>query len=123
MHLFGISILSVIFFAKREISFEVSTFGGSLFSGESLLSGFANTCDVNFYRYFWTFAIFVGSLLSELYGKRNQHNLHPSMHNCNYLCYHLKRILFRKCVFKTIQNAHNKTDRDCKGGFIFDPTG
>ena len=26
-------------------------------------------------------------------------------------------------MFKTIQNAHNKTDRDCKGGFIFDPTG
>ena len=31
------------FFAKRKTSFEVSTFGGSLFSGGSLLSG--NTCD------------------------------------------------------------------------------
>ena len=33
-------------FAKREISFEVSTFGGSLFSGGSKLLGFANTCDI-----------------------------------------------------------------------------
>ena len=31
------------FFAKRKTSFEISTFGGSLFSGGSLLSG--NTCD------------------------------------------------------------------------------
>ena len=38
---FRVSIIPVIF-AKREICFEVSTFGGSLFSGESLLSGFAN---------------------------------------------------------------------------------
>ena len=30
------------FFAKRKTSFEISTFGGSLFSGGSLLSG--NTC-------------------------------------------------------------------------------
>ena len=36
------------FFAKRKTSFEISTFGGSLFSGGSLLSG--NTCD--FFRYF-----------------------------------------------------------------------
>ena len=36
-----------IFFTKREISFEVSTIGGSLFSGRSLLSGFANTCDIS----------------------------------------------------------------------------
>ena len=48
----------LLFFAKREISFEVSTFGGSLFiylfiylfgggeGGESLLPGFANTCDI-----------------------------------------------------------------------------
>ena len=35
-----------LFFSKREISFEVSTFGGSFFSGGSLLSGFANTCDI-----------------------------------------------------------------------------
>ena len=26
--------------------FEISTFGGSLFSGGSLISGFANTCDI-----------------------------------------------------------------------------
>ena len=32
------------FFAKREIVFDVSAFVGSLFSGGSLLSGFANTC-------------------------------------------------------------------------------
>ena len=31
------------FFTKRKTSFEISTFGGSLFSGGSLLSG--NTCD------------------------------------------------------------------------------
>ena len=29
------------FFAKREITFEVATFGGSL------LSGFANTCEIS----------------------------------------------------------------------------
>ena len=34
------------FLAKREISFEVSTFEGSLFSVGSLLSGFGNTCDI-----------------------------------------------------------------------------
>ena len=34
-----------LFFTKRKIRFEVSVFGGSLFSGGSLLSGFANTCD------------------------------------------------------------------------------
>ena len=37
-----ISIISVTF-AKREISFEFSTFGGLLFSGASLRSGFDNT--------------------------------------------------------------------------------
>ena len=37
------SIISVIF---CMCNFEVSTFGGSLFSGGSLLSGFANTCDI-----------------------------------------------------------------------------
>ena len=36
-NLFRISIISVIFFF---------TFGGWLFSGGSLLSGFANTCDI-----------------------------------------------------------------------------
>ena len=42
-----ISIISIVFFfAKREISFYVSTFRGSLFSGGSLLLGFANTCDI-----------------------------------------------------------------------------
>ena len=55
-----------LFYAKREISFEISTFGGSLFSGGSLLSGFANTCDM--LLYFRRFATFEGSLLSELYG-------------------------------------------------------
>ena len=34
-NLFRISIISVISFAKKEISFEVSTFGGSSFSGGS----------------------------------------------------------------------------------------
>ena len=33
-------------FAKREIRFELSAFGGSLFSGGSLPWGFANTCDI-----------------------------------------------------------------------------
>ena len=36
-----------LFFAKREISVEVSTFRGSLFLGRSLLSGFANTLDIS----------------------------------------------------------------------------
>ena len=38
----------IYFFAKRKISFEVSTFGGSLFGGGGgwQLSGFANTCDI-----------------------------------------------------------------------------
>ena len=40
-----------LFFAKRGISFEVSTFRGSLFSGGSMLSGFLLT-PVTFYRYF-----------------------------------------------------------------------
>ena len=54
-NLFRISIISVIF----------STFGGWLFSGGSLLSGFANTCDIlsllledRYFRgvcYFWDF--------------------------------------------------------------------
>ena len=41
-----ISIISIFFFAKREISFKVPTFRGSLFSGGSLLSGFDNNCDI-----------------------------------------------------------------------------
>ena len=37
----------LLFILKREISFEVSTFGGLLFSGKTLLSGFVmNTCDI-----------------------------------------------------------------------------
>ena len=32
--------------ARREISFEIPTFVGSLFSGGSLLLGFANICDI-----------------------------------------------------------------------------
>ena len=51
-----------LFFTKREISFEGSTFGGSLFSGGSLLSGFANACNI-----LWRLT-FEGSLLLELYG-------------------------------------------------------
>ena len=46
-------------------NFEVSTFGGSLFPGVSLLSGFANTCDilsllseVRYFRGVVTFGIF-----------------------------------------------------------------
>ena len=37
-----------LFLQKRKFGnhFEVSTFGGSLFPGGSLLSGFANTCDI-----------------------------------------------------------------------------
>ena len=46
-NLFRVSIISFFFFfAKQEISFDVSTFRGSLFSGGSLLLGFANTCDI-----------------------------------------------------------------------------
>ena len=45
-NLFRVSIISIFFFSKREISFDVSTFRGSLFSGGSLLLGFANTCDI-----------------------------------------------------------------------------
>ena len=33
------------FLQKKEVSFEVS-FGGLLFSGRLLLSGFVNTCDI-----------------------------------------------------------------------------
>ena len=36
----------LLFFAKREISFGVTTFGGLLFPGGLLLLGFANTCDI-----------------------------------------------------------------------------
>ena len=53
-HLLSISVISVIFLAKRKISFEVSTFRGLLFSGGD--------------RYFRRFAPFKGPLLSELYG-------------------------------------------------------
>ena len=49
--MFRLSVIPVIFFAKREISLEVSTFGGSLVSGGSLLLGFLLT-PVTFYRYF-----------------------------------------------------------------------
>ena len=38
------------FSQKREITFDVATFGGVLFSGGSLLSGFPNTSE--FYYYF-----------------------------------------------------------------------
>ena len=39
-------IYQTLFFAKREISFEVSTFRGSLFLEGSLFPGFAKTCDI-----------------------------------------------------------------------------
>ena len=54
------------FFAKRKTSFEVSTFGGLLFSKGSLLSGFANTFD--FLSLLSEVRYFRGSLLSELFG-------------------------------------------------------
>ena len=50
-----------LFLAKNEISFEVATFGGLLFSGGSLLLGFANTCDISSLlsrgRYFQNFTV------------------------------------------------------------------
>ena len=39
-------MINPLFFAKMEIRFKISTFGGSLFSGGSPLSGFANNCDI-----------------------------------------------------------------------------
>ena len=37
----------LLFISKREISCEVSTFGGLLFARRTLLSGFVmNTCDI-----------------------------------------------------------------------------
>lgn len=59
-----ISIISVIFLQK---SFEVSTFGGSLFSGASLRSGIDNTCHIflplSKVRYFRAFAAYFLILL------------------------------------------------------------
>ena len=63
-HLLSISVISVIFWAKREISFEVSTFRGLFFSGRGiatfgglLLSGG---------RYFQNFTVFVQAKLSKM---------------------------------------------------------
>ena len=39
-------VYQTLFFAKREISFEVSTFGGLLSLEGSLFPGFAETCDI-----------------------------------------------------------------------------
>ena len=51
----------LLFSAKREIIFEVSSFGGWLLSGGLLLSGFANTCDIlslfSEVQSCWTYAI------------------------------------------------------------------
>ena len=55
-----------LFFAKRKISFEVSTFGGSLFPGDCYFHDLLRP--VTFYRYFRRFATFEGSLLSEFSG-------------------------------------------------------
>ena len=54
------------FLLKREITFEVATFGGSLFSGGHYFRDFLTP--VKFYRYIRRVATFEGSLLSELYG-------------------------------------------------------
>ena len=41
-----VSITYPLFLAKREITFEVTTFGGSLFRGQ-LLFAFVNTCKIS----------------------------------------------------------------------------
>ena len=55
-----------LFFTKREIRLVVSTFGGTLFSGDRSFQGLLTP--VTFYRYSGKFATFEGSLLSEFYG-------------------------------------------------------
>ena len=56
----------LLFFSKREISCEVSTFGGLLFSRRTLLSGFVmNTCT------------FEGSLFSVLDSIFNNYSSRP----------------------------------------------
>ena len=70
-HLLRISIISVIFLQKKEVSFEVSSFGGLLFSGRLLLSGFANTCDI--LSLLSKVCYSQGLLLSELYGSWTIH--------------------------------------------------
>ena len=57
-----------LFFAKREISFVVSTFGGSLFSGDCCFQDWQTPVTFSSYRYFRRFVSFEGSLLSEFYG-------------------------------------------------------
>ena len=60
-HLLRMSIISFrYFFPKREICFEISSFGGSLFSGDRYFRDLITP--VTFYR------CFRRSLLSELYG-------------------------------------------------------
>ena len=54
-----------LFFAKREISFVVSTFGGSLFSGDCYFQDLQTPVTFSSYRYFRRFATFEGSLLSD----------------------------------------------------------
>ena len=55
-------IYHTLCFAKREISFEVSTFGGSLFWGDRYFRDLLTPVTYNF------IASFEGSLISELYG-------------------------------------------------------
>jgi len=69
-NLFRVSIIS-FFYAKRETSFDVSTFRGSLFLGGSLLLRFANICDIFIAtfggslllrgHYFWNFMVMLQS--------------------------------------------------------------
>ena len=49
-----------LFFAKREISFVVSTFGGSLFSGDCCFQDLQTPVTFSSYRYFRRFATFEG---------------------------------------------------------------
>ena len=57
-----------LFFRKREISFVVSTFGGTLFSGDCYFQDLQTPVTFSSYRYFRRFATFEGSLPLEFYG-------------------------------------------------------
>ena len=61
-------IFHPLLFAKREISFVVSTFGGSLFPGDCYFQDLQTPVTFSSYCYFRRFATFEGSLLSEFYG-------------------------------------------------------
>ena len=60
-------ILHPLFFVKREIRFVVSTFGGSLFSGDCYFQDLQTPVTFSSYRYFRRFVSYEGSLLSEFY--------------------------------------------------------